>query len=207
MVGSPQKERQVFGAAIGPRRSAATTVLLLILAIFPGPLFPVSLSFSAELSRASEYELKAAFLYNFIKFTEWPDEQITKKGEPFIIAVVGKDPFGAALDKVIEGETFHNRPIVARRFSRMDEAATTSQVLFISSSEENNLAAILRQMDAHAILTVSEIENFAQRGGIINLKKESNRVVFEINLDVVKRAGLAMNAQLLKLARIVKNKS
>jgi hypothetical protein len=62
-------------------------------------------------------------------------------------------------------------------------------------------------MDAHAILTVSEIENFAQRGGIINLKKESNRVVFEINLDVVKRAGLAMNAQLLKLAKIVKNKS
>jgi hypothetical protein len=170
-------------------------------------LFMASIAASAEPGRPSEYELKAAFLFNFIKFTEWPADESAKSDDPFIIGVVGKDPFGAALDKIIEGETFHNRTIVARRFPRMDEAATNSDVLFISSSEETNLPAILKILDQHTVLTVSEIDNFAQRGGVISLKKENNRIVFEINLEAAKRARLTMNAQLLKLAKIVRGKS
>jgi hypothetical protein len=165
---------------------------------------PASISISAELSRPAEYELKAAFLYNFIKFTEWPVEELGKSAEPFIIGVLGKDPFGAALDKVIEGEIIHNKVIVARRFERMDETAASSHVLFISSSEESNLPGVLKILGGQSALTVSEIENFARRGGVINLKKENNKVVFEINLDAAKRAKLTMNAQLLKLAKIVK---
>jgi hypothetical protein len=167
-------------------------------------LLPASMSSSAELSRAAEYELKAAFLYNFIKFTEWPAEEMANKSEPFVIAVLGKDPFGAALDKTIEGEAFHQKPIIVRRFSRMDESVVNSQALFISASEESHLQSILRLLDGQPVLTVSEIENFAQRGGTIQLKKESNKIVFEINIDATKRAGLAMNAQLLKLARIIR---
>jgi hypothetical protein len=121
--------------------------------------------------------------------------------------VLGKDPFGAALDKIIEGEIVHNRKIVARRFPRMDEAAANSHVLFIGASEENNLLSILKLLDGQAVLTVSEIANFAQRGGVIDLKKENNRIVFEINLLAAKRAGLSMNARLLKLAKIVRVKS
>jgi hypothetical protein len=86
----------------------------------------------------------------------------------------------------------------------MDEAAATSHVLFISSSEENNLAGLLKVLGGQSVLTVGEMENFAQRGGIICLKKENNRIVFEINLDAAKRAKLSMNAQLLKLAKVVK---
>ena len=160
---------------------------------------------SAESSRPGEYELKAAFLYNFIKFTEWPPEEIAKSGQPFVIGVLGKDPFGAALDKVVEGETVYKKPIITKRFSRLEDAAS-SHVLFISSSEGNNLPAILRALDSYSILTVSEIENFAQRGGVINLKKENERIVFEINIDAAKQAGLTMNAQLLKLAKIVKGR-
>lgn len=160
---------------------------------------------SAEPSRLGEYELKAAFLYNFIKFTEWPAEEIAKSGQPFVIGVLGKDPFGAALDKVVEGETVYKKPILTKRFSRLEDAAN-SHVLFISSSEGNNLPAILRALDNHSILTVSEIENFAQRGGVINLKKENERIVFEINIDAARNAGLTMNAQLLKLAKIVKGR-
>jgi hypothetical protein len=80
-------------------------------------------------------------------------------------------------------------------------------VIFISASEESNLPAILKVLEGQAILTVSEIENFAQRGGMIKLAKESNKLVFEINVDVAKRAKLAMSAQLLRLARIVKRQS
>ena len=167
-------------------------VVALILAIVPAVN-------SAEPSRPGEYEVKAAFLYNFIKFTAWPGEEMSKSGE------LGKDPFGAALDKVVEGETVYKKPIVTKRFSRLEDAAS-SHVLFISSSEGNNLPAILRALDSHSVLTVSEIENFAQRGGVINLKKENERIVFEINIDAAKQAGLTMNAQLLKLAKIVKGR-
>jgi hypothetical protein len=160
---------------------------------------------SAESRRAGEYELKAAFLYNFIKFTEWPPEEIAKSDQPFVIGVLGKDPFGAALDKVVEGETIFRKPIVTKRFSRLEDAAGV-HVLFISSSEGNNLPAILRALDSYSILTVSEIDNFAQRGGVINLKKENERIVFEINIDAAKHAGLSMNAQLLKLAKVVKGR-
>jgi hypothetical protein len=158
----------------------------------------------AELSRSREYEIKSAFLFNFIKFTDWPDEGASKSHEPFVIGVLGKDPFGAVLDKIIEGETIENQNIAVRRFARMDERAGHSQVLFISSSEESQLTAILKLLEGQPVLTVSDMENFARRGGIIQLTKEGNKVGFEINLDTAKRAGLKLNAQLLKLAKIVK---
>jgi len=188
------------------RENAAVGDLSWFLAIIVALIFALNpIANSAESSRPSEYELKAAFLYNFVKFTEWPPEQIAKSGEPFVIGVLGKDPFGAALDKVVEGETVYKKPILTKRFSRLEDAAN-SHVLFISSSEGNNLPAILRALDNHSILTVSEIENFAQRGGVINLKKENERIVFEINIDAARNAGLTMNAQLLKLAKIVKGR-
>jgi hypothetical protein len=188
-------------------RRIAITAVLATLAVGSVILLLVSFSVSAQLAGPSEPELKAAFVYNFIKFTEWPAEEMRNKGEPFVIGVLGKDPFGTALDKVIEGESFHQKPIVVRRFSRMDESVGNSQVLFISASEESNLPAILKLIEGQAILTVSEIENFAHRGGVIKLAKESNKLGFEINVDAAKQAGLAMNAQLLRLAKIVKRQS
>lgn len=194
------------GAAVSARR-VALTALVAIISITSTLLSPALFSASAQVARPNEAELKAAFLYNFIKFTEWPADEMANKSEPFVIGVLGKDPFGATLDKTVEGESIHQKPIVIRRFSRMDESVGKSQVLFISASEENNLAAILSLLDRHAVLTISEIENFAQRGGVIKLKKESNKIVFDINVDAAKRAGLAMHAQLLKLAKIVKTQS
>jgi hypothetical protein len=156
---------------------------------------------------SNEYELKAAFLYNFVKFTEWPAAELGKSDEPFVIGVLGRDPFGGVLDKIIEGETIYNKRVVARRFPRMEEAAANSHVLFIGTSEEPNLATILKLLDGQAVLTVSEIANFAQRGGVIDLKTENNRIVFEINLSAAKRARLTMNAQLLKLAKVIRGRS
>jgi hypothetical protein len=170
-------------------------------------MLSVSISAAAGVSQPTEYELKAAFLYNFIKFTEWPAAKLGKTDDPFVIGIVGNDPFGAALDKTIAGEKVRERTIAVRRFPRMNDAAANSHVLFISASEANNLAAILKLLDGQAVLTVSDIEEFAQRGGVINLKKDNNKIVFEINLDAAKRAGLAMNAQLLKLAKIIKARS
>lgn len=202
MVNRPKRSKLVRRLPL-TRRLAPPALLAAAVALMI--LISASFSVSAQAARPSEAELKAAFIYNFIKFTEWPPADLANKNEPFVIGVLGKDPLGAVLDKTIEGETYQQKAIVVRRFPRMEESVGQSQVLFISSSEEANLATIFKLLDGQAVLTVSEIENFAQRGGVIKLAKESNRIVFEINLDSVKRAGLAMNAQLLKLARIIKS--
>jgi uncharacterized protein DUF4154 len=199
--------RSIPLAAIARRRTCAIKVrsnwalvaVFVLLFVFGSP--------ATGAPPANEYELKAAFLYNFVKFTEWPAAELGKSDEPFIIGVLGRDPFGGVLDKIIEGETIYNKRVVARRFLRMEEAAASSHVLFIGTSEEPNLAAILKLLDGQAVLTVSEIVNFAQRGGVIDLKTENNRIVFEINLSAAKRAGLTMNAQLLKLAKVIRGRS
>jgi hypothetical protein len=169
-------------------------------------VFPFTRSSAAEFPGSPEYQLKAAFLYNFIKFTEWPDHQSKTNREHFIIGVLGKDPFGPVLDHVVQGETVDNKPIVVKRFIKMEQAAVDSHVLFISVSEENNIPAILSLLDGQSVLTVSESKDFAPRGGMIQLRTENNKIVFDINFEAVKRARLTMNAQLLKLAKTVKSK-
>ncbi len=202
----PEK-RARFGAAgcAWPALIAGARLVCAVGAV--ASLAPVRFVYAAQVAPASEYELKAAFLFNFIKFTEWPGEESARSDEPFVIGVLGKDPFGAALDKVTEGETVHNRKIVVRRFARMDDSAAASQLLFISASEERNLAAVVKLLEGQAVLTISEIASFAERGGVIELKKDGNRIVFEINLAAARRAGLSLNAQLLKLAKAVRGRS
>ena len=185
-------------------RSRAIQWVLLVAIAAPAALLPASISLSAQAVRSNEAELKAAFLYNFIKFTEWPGDEMANKREPFVIGVLGKDPFGAALDKTIEGETFQQKPIVVRRFSRIDESVGNSQALFIGASEATNLPAILKLLDGQAILTVSELENFVERGGAIELQREGGRLAFEVNVAAARRARLGISAQLLRLAKLVK---
>jgi hypothetical protein len=206
VTGKGSHQFAVFVPSVGRCRAIRALCATFTL-IAAGVLLSASISAAAELSPPSEYEIKAAFLYNFIKFTEWPPADLGKAQDPIIIGIVGKDPFGAVLDKTVAGEKVHDRAILVRRFPRMDAAAANSHVLFISASETNNLPAILKLLEGDAVLTVSDMENFAERGGVINLKNQNNKIVFEINLDAAKRVGLVMNAQLLKLAKIVKARS
>jgi hypothetical protein len=166
--------------------------------------FSASASLAAEVAAPSEYELKAVFIYNFIKFTEWPPAKLGKSDEPFIIGILGKDPFGGALDKVVEGDTLYDKRVVVRRYARVDDVVV-SHALFISFSEEQSITAVLKLLDAQgaSILTIGETENFAKRGGVIGLKKENKKVVFGINLIAANRAGLNISAQLLKIAKDV----
>jgi hypothetical protein len=180
-------------------RSSTQSVIIGVLVAFS-----VSASLAAEVAAPSEYELKAVFVYNFIKFTEWPAAKLGKSGDPFIIGILGKDPFAGALDKVVEGEMIYSKPVVVRRFARADEAAA-SHVLFISASEEQTVPVVLKLLDTPdaGVLTIGETENFTRRGGVIGLKKENKKVVFAINLIAANRAGLNINAQLLKIAKDV----
>lgn len=180
-------------------RSSTQSVIIAVLVAFS-----VSASLAAEVAAPSEYELKAVLIYNFIKFTEWPPAKLAKSDEPFIIGILGKDPFGGALDKVVEGDTLYDKPVVVRRYARVDDVVA-SHALFISFSEEQSITAVLKLLDGQgaSILTMSETENFAKRGGVIELKKEHKKVVFGINLIAANRAGLNISAQLLKIAKDV----
>jgi len=156
-------------------------------------------SLPAQQRKATAYEVKAAYLYNFGKFVEWPAAANAASQDPFLICVLGKDPFGASLDATIAGEVIDGRSVLAKRISKPQEALNC-RVLFISSSEDEQLKEILATLEKASVLTVSDMPQFTRRGGMIQFVEDANRVRFEVNLTVAERAGLTLSSQLLKVA-------
>ncbi len=152
--------------------------------------------------KPSEYQVEAAYLYNFGRFVEWPATGASASGA-FTICVLGEDPFGPALDTTLAGETRGDRRVVARRISS-PQMSGDCQILFIGSSEANRLNKIIEALDKSAILTVSDIPEFSQRRGMIQFVLEENRVRFEVNLTATQRAGLTLSSELLKVATVVR---
>ncbi len=152
-------------------------------------------------SQAPEYQVKAAFLYNFAKFVEWPAEALSEDPS-FVIGILGEDPFGRLIDEAVAGKTVRDKPIIVKRFSKIEDTGS-AHILFISDSEVGNVSRIVKQMSRAPVLTVSDINRFAERGGMVQLETEQSRVRFAINVAAVERAGLKPSSQLLKLARIV----
>jgi YfiR/HmsC-like len=164
-------------------------------------LFAASSAFGQE--RPGEYQVKAAYLYNFGRFVEWPAKLTTANPGSFNICVLGEDPFGPALDTALAGETIGNQKVAARRISSPQDSADC-QILFISSSEAKRLNKIVEALDKTAVLTVSDIPQFSQRRGMIQLVMEGNRIRFEVNLAATQRAGLTLSSELLKVATAVR---
>jgi hypothetical protein len=148
----------------------------------------------------SEYELKAAFLYTFAQFTEWPADAFPSPSAPLIIGILGDDPFGRILDDTIKQEPIHGRPTVIRRL--VGESFKSCHLIFVSSSERRQLTQILAEAKGSSILTISEIDRFGYFGGIVTLTMEGPRVRFEINLNAAEQAHLKISSKLLKLARV-----
>ncbi len=152
--------------------------------------------------RPSEYQVEAAYLYNFGRFVEWPS-LTSAKAASFTICVLGQDPFGQVLDATIAGEIIGKQTVAAKRISSPQESLDC-QILFISSSEANRLSRIIEALDKSAVLTVSDIPQFSQRRGMIQFVLEGNRIRFEVNLAATQRAGLALSSELLKVATVVR---
>ena len=151
---------------------------------------------------ADEYQVKAAFLFNFAKFVEWPTEAFSDPNAPLVITVFGEDPFNGSLEAV-KGKLVNNRKLTIRRVKDIQDIGK-SNVLFVSPSARKELARILEALQGQNVLTVGEDGVFTQCGGIINFVKEDNRVRFEVNVTAAERAGLKISSRLLALARIVK---
>ena len=148
-----------------------------------------------------EYEVKAAFLYNFARFVEWPDPAPAAE-EPVEICVLGEDPFGEVLDRTIAKKKVRGHPVVARRIEGPDDAATC-RIVFVSASEER-LRPTLETLAREQTLTVGEDDDFTKQGGMIKFLLDERRVRLEINVDALERAGLKASSQLLRVARVVR---
>jgi hypothetical protein len=154
---------------------------------------------------SAEYQLnalKAVMLFNFAQFTQWPATAFESPTAPFVIGILGDDPFQGALEEAVAGETMDGRPIQVRRFGRIEDARG-SHILFIDDSVRSNLERFLAAVRSRPILTVSDIPGFARRGGTIAFYLDGAKLRFEINPAEAQRSGLQLRSGLLKLARIV----
>lgn len=182
----------------------AATIILVLSAIGPPGVWPGALPPAAAAEMSREYRIKAAFLYNFAKFTRWPAESFRDSDAPLDICVFGQDPFGAALQS-IAGKTIRGRKVAVHRVDSV-EAGAGCHLLFISDSEARRLTGILKSLRGRPVLTIADMPDFARAGGIINLKtNQDDKVRFEINVGTAKRAGLKISSKLLNLAEITRN--
>lgn len=150
----------------------------------------------------SEYAVKAAFLYNFARFVEWPASAFSGPRDPMTLCVLGEDPFGGELDQTVQGKSVLGRPIVVRRFAR-PAGLEECRILFVSSSERSRFDQVLAAVGDRAVLTVGEEEAFGRSGGMISFVVRQNRVRFQIDRGAAARAGLSIGSQLLELAEVV----
>lgn len=150
-----------------------------------------------EGTRADEYRVKAAFLFNFAKFIEWPSSSFSGTTTPLQVCVLGVDPFGWTLDDTLRGRAVAGRPIQVRRMTEPDRSC---HLLFISTSERKRLPLITEQLRGASILTVGEDDGFIAAGGMIELISDGDNVQFNVSPLAAERAGLHVSARLVSLA-------
>lgn len=170
-------------------RVLAVTCLLVTAEVsFVGPALSAS---------ASEYQVKAVFLFNFAKFVAWPPNSFPDANTPFVIGVLGQDPFGSYLDDTVRGERINNRQLLVRHYNNPAEI-NNCHVLFISRSESNRLDQIVAALKHRTLLIVTDADG-GKGGVMIRFITEGNRIRFKIDAEAAKAANLTISSKLLRL--------
>jgi YfiR/HmsC-like len=150
----------------------------------------------------TENQVQAVFLFNFSRFVEWPAQAFATPNDPFVIGIVGSDPFGARLDEAVRNEQINGHPLTVRRFRNISDV-DNCQILFIDRSETGHLGQILAGLEHRSTLTVSQADGAAQRGVMIQFATENNRIRLRINVESARAAGLTISSKLLRPAEII----
>lgn len=191
------------GNKLKPQLGRANLVVRVVVCLGLLSLLPVAhLAFQEPAQTASEYELKAMFLYNFPKFIEWTADSFSNDTAPFVVGVLGNDPFSGQLDQTMKGKSLNARPVVVKHF-KWGQNLRECHLLFISGSEQKRLAQILDSLRGSSVLTISDINSFCQLGGVIGLELENKKIQFIVNLDTADQAKLRISSKLLSLAKRV----
>jgi YfiR/HmsC-like len=180
---------------------AARRLLCLFLVLLSGSA-GFALPARGQADAATGYEVKAAFLFNFAKFIEWSPAAFATPQSPFVICVLGPDPFGNVLDDTLQGKTIGDRVFTVQRIKDGPDARHC-QMVFVSSSESAHLIEIVESTRGAHVLLAGETAGFAASGGTIEFTLEDNHVHFTINTDAANRSGLKFSSKLLALAKIV----
>jgi hypothetical protein len=163
-------------------------------------MFAIGFKYDAQGSQFTEYQIKAAYIYNFVRFVDWPPQAFASTNAPMVIGVLGENVFGGSLQQIINGKKINGHELQCVQMDSVTKA-TNCQVLFISDSEKSHLSKILGQLQGTSVLTVSEADNFIGDGGMIYLFiDEENKVRFQINNNAARKAGLTISSKLLSLA-------
>jgi hypothetical protein len=162
----------------------------------------ISLALEAQRSVSREYDIKAVFLYNFTQFVEWPSNAFINPDAPFVIGILGSDPFRSLIDEAVAGEKVKGHSIIVKRYQNITDIKNC-QILFISAKEAGRIKEILSAIQHRNILTVSDIPNFANTGGMICFLTKNNKIKLQINPYPAKAAELNLSPKLLRVAEIV----
>lgn len=150
-------------------------------------------------AQTPEYDVKAAFLFNFAKFVEWPGSAFDGDSAPLTICVYGEDPFGPALDAVVQDERVGERSLLVDRPDGLDDL-NACHVLFVSRSEKDRLGKVIARVEGKPVLTVADMDGFLRAGGVINFILERSKVRFLIDQEAAERSGLRISSKLMRLA-------
>lgn len=175
--------------------------LVVLLVLTAGAFTPMA---AADRPRVSERQVKAADLLHFARFVEWPSAAFAQPDSPIVLGVIADSGFTDTITETLRGKTVGRRSLVVRRVSSGEDPAGC-QMLFVASAEQDRLPRLLRQVAAGGVLVIGESEGFAVRGGVIQFILDESHVRFIVNPDAASRAGLRLSAQLLSLARIVRD--
>ena len=151
-------------------------------------------------NRPTEYQVKAAYLFNFGKFVKWPP---TASDNNFAICVLGSNPFGGVLESTVSGERIDGKQVVVRHINSTADASKC-RIVFVSDSEQSHVASVLAGLGRLPVLTVSDADGFTDHQGMIQFVMDQDRVRFQVNLAAAERAGLTLSSELLKVATAVK---
>ena len=151
----------------------------------------------------NEYQVKAAFVYTFAKFVEWPPQTFSSPSAAITICILGDDPFGGFLDDTVKGKTLDDRPLAIYRLTGLP-TGQECKILFIAASEGRRIQALLASLAPLGILTVGDTPDFAAQGGIIGLRLDGERIRLTVNLTAAERAKVRISSRVLSLATIIK---
>ena len=166
---------------------------------------PEAFAQASDSSDSSEYLIKAGFIFNFAKFVEWPSTAFAQPDSPIVIGILGTDPFGTIIDKIVQDKKVGARGFVVKRLKWGADLKelSTCKILFVGASEKAHMDELVQIVRGLPILTVGETPGFAERGGVIRFVLEDNRVRFEVNVEAAHQADLTISSRLLTLARII----
>jgi hypothetical protein len=162
-----------------------------------------TLAVVAQPAPSAGYQIKAVFLFHFAQFVEWPATAFPTAKAPLVIGILGDDPFGHYLDELVKDEAIGGHKITVARYPTAEEAAQSCHILFIGNSESSRLGKIIPALSGAAILTVSDVDDFSQRGGMVRFVTESGKIRLRINAGVAKARGLSISSKILRAATLV----